>query len=182
MTDVLVTSRLRLRRARAGDAAALHDVFTRPEAMRFWSTPPHTEMAQTERWLATMIEPADDVADDFIVEHRGRAIGKAGCWRLPEIGFILHPDYWRQGIALEALGAVIPHLFACHAVATITADVDPGNDASLGLLRRLGFAETGRAARAWCVGGVWSDSVYLALTRPTADPASPPSAGSVARP
>jgi hypothetical protein len=29
----------------------------------------------------------------FIVENRGRAIGKAGCWRLGEIGFILHSDY-----------------------------------------------------------------------------------------
>jgi len=163
----LVTERLRLRRARPEDLHALHAVLSHPAAMRYWSTPPHTAIDQTEAWLADMIEATDE---DFVVEHLGRVIGKAGAYRLPNVGYILHPDCWGSGLATEALGAVIAHIFASRAVDRLTADVDPRNTASIRLLEKLGFVETHRAARTWLVGGEWCDSVYLALDRPAATP------------
>jgi len=167
MTEI-VTPRLRLRRAQAGDLEALHAVFSHPVAMRYWSRPPHTELGQTRDFLDNMIGAPEDASDDFVVEYQGLAIGKAGCWRLPEVGYILHPDHWGKGLATEALSAVIRHIFATRAVAAITADVDPRNEGSLRLLARLGFVETHRAERTWLVGEEWCDSVYLALTRPGA--------------
>ncbi len=92
-------------------------------------------------------------------------IGKAGCCRLPEIRFILHPGFWGSGLAREALEAVIDNLFAHHAIAAIVADVDPRNVASLRLLGGLGFVETGRADRTILVGDDWCDSIYLARPR-----------------
>jgi RimJ/RimL family protein N-acetyltransferase len=164
--DAILTPRLRLRRARMGDLADLHRVLADPLAMRYWDTPPHTDIAQTRRWLAGMVAFPPDSTDDFVVERDGRVIGKAGCWRLPEIGFILHSGHWGCGLGTEALTAVIPHVFATLRVDTLTAEVDPRNVASLRLLDRLGFRETRREARAICVGGEWCDSVYLALPRP----------------
>lgn len=165
MTE-LVTPRLRLRRARADDLDDLHAVFSDPAAMRYWSRPPHTELEQTREFLDNMIAAPPDLSDDFVVEHQGRAIGKAGCWRLPEVGYILHPDHWGQGLATEALTAVIGHVFATREIDAIKADVDPRNEGSLRLLARLGFVETHRAKRTWLVGEEWCDSVYLALPRP----------------
>jgi len=161
----LTTERLVLRRARADDLEALHGIFTQPIAMRFWSTPPHTDLEQTRRWLRSMIEAPPEQSEDFIVEHAGRTIGKAGFHRLPEIGYILDPACWGRGLAHEALVAVLDHVFATRAIEAAEADVDPRNGASLRLLERLGFTERGRAARTWCVGGVWCDSVYLSLPR-----------------
>jgi RimJ/RimL family protein N-acetyltransferase len=165
MTELL-TPRLRLRRAQAGDLDGLHAVFSHPEAMRYWSRPPHTEVEQTRDFLDNMIGAPADASDDFVVEYQGRAIGKAGCWRLPEIGYILHPDHWGQGLATEAMSAVVGHLFANWPVEALKADVDPRNAGSLRLLARLGFVETHRATRTWLVGEEWCDSVYLALPRP----------------
>jgi ribosomal-protein-alanine N-acetyltransferase len=167
MTE-LITPRLRLRPAQAGDLEGLHAVFSHPAAMRYWSRPPHTEIGQTRDFLDNMISAPADLSDDFIVEYQGRAVGKAGCWRIPEIGYILHPDHWGQGLATEALSAVVGYIFATRPVEAITADVDPRNEASLRLLAKLGFIETHRAARTWLVGEVWCDSVYLALARPGA--------------
>ena len=167
MSEIL-TPRLRLRRARAGDLQALHEVYSQPRAMRYWSTPPHLDLEQTRVWLDSMIQAPPDSSDDYVVEHDGRVIGKAGCWRVPEIGYILHPDAWGQGLAREALTAVIDHAFAGFPIPAIIADVDPRNAASLRLLGRLGFLETHRAARTWLVGDEWCDSVYLALARPAA--------------
>ena len=163
----LRTPRLRLRRARPDDLEPMHAVLSHPAAMRYWSTTPHEDLAQTEAWLADMI--ATD-GEDFVIEHRGRVIGKAGCYSLPSVGYILHPDAWGRGFASEALGAAIAHVFAARDVDRLTADVDPRNAASLGLLKKLGFAETHRAARTWLVGGEWCDSVYLALDRPATIP------------
>jgi len=162
----LVTARLKLRRAAIGDLAALHEILSDPVAMRFWSSPPHRDLEQTRIWLDAMIADGPPLSDDFVIEQDGRVIGKAGCWRLPEIGFILHPHCWGQGLAAEACNAVIAHVFATYHLAAITADVDPRNEASLRLLGRLGFVETSRAAATYEIEGEISDSVYLARPRP----------------
>ena len=163
MTE-LKTDRLLLRRARPDDAEQLHVIFADPRAMEFWSELPHPSLDRTREWLDGMLQAGPD-SDDFIVELDGRVIGKAGAWKLPEIGYILHPDAWGKGFAREAMTAVIDHIFAAHALETLTADVDPGNAGSIRLLRRLGFVETHRAKDTILVGGKWFDSVYYALTR-----------------
>lgn len=167
MSEIL-TPRLRLRRARENDLGAMHAILSNASAMRYWSTPPHQSLEQTRAWLADMIATPPDAGDDYLIERDGRVIGKAGCWRIPEIGFILHPDHWRQGLAREALGAIIPRVFGRFLVAAIEADVDPRNLASLRLLDALGFRETGRAQRTVQVAEAWCDSVYLSLPRPAA--------------
>ena len=163
---VLVTPRLRLRRATWDDLPAVHGFLSQPAAMRYWSTPEHETLAESRDWLARMIERDPDVADDFLIEKDGQVIGKAGAWNLPEVGFLLHPDHWGQGLAFEAMTAVTPHLFARHAVLQLTAEADPRNAASLRLLSRLGFVETHRAERTMQWRDEWCDSVYLVLPRP----------------
>jgi [ribosomal protein S5]-alanine N-acetyltransferase len=165
MTEIL-TPRLRLRKAQHEDLEAMHAVFSDSGAMRYWSTPPHTDLRQTREWLALMIDASPETSDDFVVEYRGQVIGKAGCWRVPEVGFILHSAFWGQGLAVEALSAVIERTFASFPINAIKADVDPRNLASLGLLTRLGFREFRRAERTVKVGDEWCDSVYLSLQRP----------------
>ena len=135
--------------------------------MRFWSSPPHRDLEQT-RILAGRDDRRRAAAQRRLRDRTrdGRVIGKAGCWRLPEIGFILHPHCWGQGLAAEACNAVIAHVFATYHLAAITADVNPRNEASLRLLGRLGFVETSRAAATYEIEGEISDSVYLALAAP----------------
>jgi RimJ/RimL family protein N-acetyltransferase len=165
---VIETRRLVLRRARIEDLPRIHAIMSDARAMRYWSSLPHETEERTREWLQSMIDAPAGVSEDYVIEHQGRVIGKAGCHRLPEIGFILDPDFWGQGLAREALEAVIAHIFATRPVDALIADVDPRNRASLGLLSRLGFRETGRARATWTLGEEVCDSVYLALPRPRA--------------
>ena len=158
------TPRLILRSARPDDLEAMHAVLSDPRAMLWWSTLPHETLEQTREWLDAMIATGPD-HPDFVVERDERVIGKAGFWRLPEVGYILHPDVWGHGLGGEAVGAVIDHVFSTRAVDILTADVDPENTASIRLLQRLGFVRTGSGERTWNVGGVWKDSLYYALSR-----------------
>ena len=145
------------------DAPAMYAIMRQPEPMRYWSTLPHECLADTEEWMASMVEAPADESDDFIVTLGGALIGKLGCWRLPEVGFLFDPAVWGRGYAAEALSAFIERRRGLGSP-QMTADVDPLNHASLRLLERAGFEETHRAARTWHIGGEWHDSVYLRLT------------------
>jgi RimJ/RimL family protein N-acetyltransferase len=143
----------------------MHAILSSAGAMRYWATPPHRTPGETHDWIAAMIAADPAESDDFIVEHEGRVVGKAGLWRVPEIGFILSPAVWGRGLASEALEAILPRAFARFPIEAVNADVDPRNAASLRVLAKAGFVETGRARRTLQVGGEWCDSVYLKLWR-----------------
>ena len=163
MSDSIVTDRLVLRRAVEADTPAMHAIFRNPLAMRYWSTPLHDSLEQTAEWMASMIEAPPEASDDFIVTLDGSVIGKLGCWRLPEIGFLLDPTLWGRGYASEAMAAFLDRRRQMGS-REITADVDPDNEPSLRLLNRFGFEETGRAKRTFKVGDKWCDSIYLRLS------------------
>lgn len=165
---VIQTQRLVLRRARPDDLHELHEVLSNPAAMRYWATPEHESLQQSRDWLNGMMGADPARSDEFVIEHQGRIIGKAGSWMLPDLAYILHPDYWRQGLMTEAMGAVIPYLFTQHDVPRLTAEADPRNAATIGLLKRFGFAETHRAERTLKWKDEWCDSIYFALLRPAA--------------
>lgn len=142
----------------------MHRVLSDPVAMRWWSSTPHETLDQTEAWVAGMIEN-DRLGLDLLIELDGEVIGKAGFWKPPEIGYILRRTCWGSGLAREACSAVLDRLFERTDHDAATADVDPANAASIALLQRLGFRQTGAAERTWLIGGDWKDSLYFALER-----------------
>ena len=159
------TERLLLRHARMTDLADFHDILRRPEAMAYWSTPPHPDLATTEVWLTSTVARDPAVSVEFAVEYQGRVIGKAGGGDIPEIGYIFHPDFWGRGFAFEAMRAVVDHAFANRPVDHLMADIDPRNAASRRLLEKLGFAYRNHEKNTFCVDGVWTDSDYYVLPR-----------------
>jgi len=159
------TKRLLLRPFRETDIADFFAIYGDPEAMKYWSTLPHRSQAETAELVRGTMRANPDEHAEFAIEFEGRVIGKAGFWNAPEIGFILHPSYWRKGFAQEAVRGLIGYGFDQLGLDRITADVDPDNTASLRLLTKLGFVESGRAERTIQIGGKWFDSVYLTLER-----------------
>ncbi len=61
-----------------------------------------------------------------------------------EIGWRLHPDYWRQGLAFEAATQVINHAINQLAPARIFACIHVQNEASIRLATKLGMRITER--------------------------------------
>lgn len=159
------TERLVLRRATLGDVEAIHVVLSEPRAMTYWAHPPHERLEQTQTWLADMMAGTPEQSEDFLIEQDGRVIGKIGAWRLPEFGYLLHPDYWGQGLASEAMAAFLKRIAERGDIDRLRADIDPRNHASIRLLERFGFHESGRAARTYNTHIGWCDSVYFELDR-----------------
>jgi ribosomal-protein-alanine N-acetyltransferase len=161
--DRIVTERFVLRRFEPGDAPAMHAIMSDPAAMQYWSSLPHTDIAQTEDWIARTIGAvAAGDSDDFAVTLDGELVGKAGLWKGDELGMIFAPCVWGTGLAAEAVAAVIARARA-RGVRTVTADVDPRNVRAVRFLERFGFVTTGSAERTYRIGEAWTDSVYLEL-------------------
>jgi ribosomal-protein-alanine N-acetyltransferase len=153
---IIETPRLILRRLITYDAPGLHEMLSDPETMRYWSSLPHVELAETEAWVAESVAAtARGDAHDFAVLREGRLIGRVAFWMGNEIGFLFHRDVWGQGVAREAVAALLRHGFEALQFANVRADVDPAN---------LGFKRTGYAERTFKIGENWVDSVYLQLT------------------
>lgn len=60
-----------------------------------------------------------------------------------EIGYELHPSYWRNGFATEALKEVLNFSFEQLDLHRVGAVVYPENKVSLNLLKKLGFTNEG---------------------------------------
>ena len=167
------TERLLLRRLHLDDLEAAFEIMSNPVAMRYWSTLPHADRDVTQTWLEKKLARNAEGGHSFFIEHQRRVIGEVGAGRLPDFGFMIHPDHWGQGFATEASTAFIHYAFTETPATDLRADVDPRNAASLKVLHKLGFVVTGTAERTFLLGDEWCDSIYLTLPKPADVLASP---------
>ena len=178
------TERLTLRPLTKDDAIAFIALAGDLAVARMTSDIPHPlDHVRALAWLASS---KGEVR--FAIVHAGQMIGSAGYFSrdpgIAELGFWLGRDWWGQGFATEAAGAVVHHAFTEGGVAVLTSSHFTDNPASGRVLAKLGFEPTG-------LGRIWSQArgaevtaVLLALSREragkllrleTADPAPMPS-------
>ena len=167
-TPILVTARLTLRPLVESDADALYPTLADPELMRWWSRPPLGSLDETRAYLST---PHGSEWRWWAITRTGedRAVGwvSAGEKRqggVTEIGYILAVEAQGQGIAREAVIAVIDRLFA-EGQRRVFADTDPDNTASNRLLETLGFRREGLLRAEWETHIGVRDSVIWGLLR-----------------
>lgn len=176
---ILTTPRLRLRQFRADDTEAMHDCFAHPEAMRFWNTPVHTKAIETERVVQRLIDctpsyyrfwAVADAASDrclgLVNYHDGHIRSKRVA-----IGYIIDPAHQRQGLATEAVTAMLDFCFGELNLHRAQAFIHPDNTASRKLIEKLGFRCEGLLRDNLRVGEDWRDDLLyarLATDRPGA--------------
>ncbi len=167
----LATPRLRLRQFRAEDADAMHLCFANPEAMRFWNQPVYTQRIQTERSVRNFIDctpsyyrfwAVADASTDrclgLVNYHDGHIRNKRVA-----IGYIIDPARHRQGIATEAVSAMLDFCFGALVLHRVQAFIHPDNTASRALVEKLGFRCEGLLRDNLRVGDVWRDDMLYAL-------------------
>jgi ribosomal-protein-alanine N-acetyltransferase len=153
---VLQTKRLVLREFRRSDAQAAFEIFSQDAVTKYHNVETMQSIEQAEKLVearASVFERGLGVRWGIVLrERRDTVIGSCGYYNLNkanrsvEIGYDLHPAYWRQGITTEALRAVIDYGFSeefCLWLNRIEALTYVEHEASAGLLRKLGFQEEG---------------------------------------
>ena len=173
----LVTSRLRLRQFHAEDTDAMHECFADPEAMRFWNTPVHTKRIETERAVRRFIDCTPSYYRFWAVADAGsdRCLGMVNYHdghirhKRVAIGYIINPADHRQGIATEAVAAMLGYCFGELGLHRVQAFIQPDNRASRALAEKLGFRREGLLRDNLRVGDTWRDEMLYALLRTDRD-------------
>jgi 8-oxo-dGTP diphosphatase len=179
---ILRTQRLLLRSPEAADAPAFHRLINDWDICRKLPDAPfpYSEKLATDWIAAAAADRSAARAHQFALVEAGSGvlIGCAGLRlsrdkKSADLGYWLGRRFWRQGFGLEAARRLLSWGFAELSVARITATVAADNEASIGLLEKSGFAQTGKGAQAFqCRPGAKLPVLHFAMARDVPAPAA----------
>ena len=175
MKPSIHTSRLSFREFTVDDFEAVHAYAADPQVTRYTAFGPNT-VEQTKGFLqlaSDQAAQADRGHYTFALVHEATntLIGSCGLMRSdtngPQFGFgyVLHKDWWGQGLATEAVTALVEFGFDELRAHRLWAHVFAGNTASARVVQKLGFRFEGCALQAMFVREAWHDLQTFALLR-----------------
>jgi ribosomal-protein-alanine N-acetyltransferase len=171
----LTADRVCLRWMSKSDIDSLYTIFSDPEVMKYWSSPPITDrnaaaqilkrvhegfQRQTELKWGIAQQTDDTIIGTVTIYNLSFDNGRA------ELGYALGRAHWGKGYMQEALQAVLQFAFGELDLHRLEADVDPRNGASIRSLERLGFQREGYLRERWQVDGEIQDALFFGLLRP----------------
>ncbi len=174
VTPTLVTDRLRLRPFVDADADDLYALHSSAVVLRYWDSPPWTDPARAERFLAVCRQMEEEgTGARLVVERRddGVFLGwlTLNRWnpdfRSASLGYCLGEAAWGHGYATEAARALLTWAFGALDLNRVQAEVDTRNAPSARVLEKLGFVREGTLREDCVVDGVVSDSWVHGLLR-----------------
>ncbi|MEP6659676.1 MAG: GNAT family N-acetyltransferase [Acidimicrobiales bacterium] len=171
------TERLILRRLVPSDADEIAAYRARPEVARFQGWDEGFSIGRANALIKEMAASHPDTPGAWYqlaitLRATGAVIGDLGFHpdadeaRACEIGFTVAPEYQGQGLATEAVGALITYLFEKLSKQRLIARADVDNAASHRVLEAHGFRREGHCIdSAWAAGEWRSEFLYALLAR-----------------
>ena len=105
----------------------------------------------------------------IILKETNQFIGEAGLnlsitkYKSGEVFYALHPNYWGNGYATEALETVLTYGFVDLDLHRISTGVATENEASIKLLERVGMVKEGKHRKILPIRGEWWDNYHYAI-------------------
>ena len=168
------TSRLSLRQLKPDDAEAFYAMKSDIQVTEQYGQEPHRTLDDTRAWLRrlqTSYEERQSLYWCITFQDSDTVLGSCTFWNFDagfqcaELGYELHPDYWRQGIMSEALSELIDFGFYELGFNRIEACPFDANTASRRLLQKLGFTYEGNLRQRVHFRGAFLDQLYFGLLR-----------------
>ncbi len=170
----LQTPRLLLRGMRLGDAEDMYDYACRSHVTRYLRWSPHPDLQHTKdylRYIASRYATGSFYDWALIHKESGHMIGTCGftAFDCPndaaEIGYVLHPDYWGQGIAPEAVNCILQFGFERLLLHRIEARFMEANTASLRVMEKVGMHLEGYLRESMMIKGRYRTIGYCSILR-----------------
>ena len=170
---VLETERLILRATSLKDAPALFGLRSNKDAMKFIGRPLQKDVQEAEEFITNLIDMQNKETCIFWIitfkDNPEKLIGNICYWNIKkdhnraEIGYMLHPDHWQQGIMKEVIQPVIDYGFNTMKLHSIEAHIKPDNAASEALLLSANFIQKGYFKENFFFNGMYTDSAVFSL-------------------
>lgn len=186
----LITDRTELILPGPEAAPQVLDYFQRNEHHHGFTVPDRPSEFFTESyWRRRLVDDRRDFENDvslrMFIYVRGKpdggVIGDCGLTNFIRgplqacfLGYAIDHEHEGQGLAFEAIGAMIAYAFESLGFHRIMAGYLPINERSGKLLRRLGFTVEGYARDYLYLDGAWRDHLLTALTNPHPKPPPAP--------
>lgn len=170
----LTTSRLILRRMQPSDYLDMYEYASREEVTKYLLWSPHESKEYTYRYLRSVQDLYKRGAFfdwALVLKQTGKMIGSCGFTTLDpdhlraEIGYVLNPRYWGQGIASEAVSSVIVYAFEELGANRVEAHFMVENKPSLRVMERCGLTFEGIHKQYMLVKGRFRDIGVCGITR-----------------
>lgn len=157
---MIETARLQLRPCQLEDLSQVHSLWRDEAVRRFLFDERQISLEEARSFIQASLETFEQEGYGLWLVMRpncDQLIGFAGGLRsdgnCPNLVFGIHPDFWGQGYATEAAGAVLRYLIEVLKFDRIQADVDRPNLASIRVLEKLGMSaieQTGAIGQTEC--------------------------------
>ena len=152
MATILETPRLVLREMTFGDLDFLAELLADPEVMRYYPKP--FDRRGSEGWLRRQLDRYDSHGYGFwLALDRATGVPRGQAGLIPprgiegadetEIGYLVRPAFWRQGLATEAAAACRDYAFDVLGRPRVICLIRPENTPSQGVARKIGLSPGG---------------------------------------
>jgi [ribosomal protein S5]-alanine N-acetyltransferase len=169
----LQTERLLLRAHLTTDAKFLFALRSNEDVMRYIDKENPKNLEETEAKIKLMQDGFDNKTSIAwaiaFKETPNNMIGEIGFYRTDlanyraEVGYMLHPDFWCKGLISETLSKVIDFGFREMKLHSISANINPENDASRQILLKHGFEKEAYFKEDYYFQGKFLDSEIYGL-------------------
>ena len=170
----LSTERLLLRKIRLNDAPDMFEYSKDPEVTKYLLWDPHPTVEHTRNYIDYLQDRyRDGKYYDWavILKSSGKMIGTCGFssilpeHRSAEVGYVLNPAFRGQGIAGEALSAVLDFAFRKMALNRVEAKCVAENASSERVMQKVGMTFEGVARSALLVKGEFRNIKIYSMLR-----------------
>jgi len=170
---ISVTSRLTLRKVERSDTQDLFEFCRYPESCEYSEWNPHKTIADTKSfvsWLLSAYKKQNCTFWAIVENSTKKVIGTCNFvsidenYKIAEIGYCLSKDYWRKGIATEAVSAIISFGFHKIGLKRIQARIMIENTRSIHVAQKLGMEYEGTLKKAVYFNSKSHDVVVWAIT------------------
>lgn len=170
----LNTAKIFLRLINQTDLYAIHDLHSQPKVDEFNTLGIPENIGQTKYiidvWMSDHQEKnIRNYTFAILNTTKDQLIGLLGLrlsypqYRRGEIWFKIHPDYWHQGYATEAVNLVLDFGFDTLSLHRIHAGCAVDNMGSIKVLEKVGMMREGRGRQVLPLQSGWSDNYEYAI-------------------
>ncbi len=128
-----------------------------------------TDQTGFDNWFARgLVGPHVGLVAREVASHKAVGVVNineivAGAFHSAYLGYYGLSNFARTGLMTEALRAAVGYAFSELGLHRVEANIQPGNSASIALVRRLGFKQEGLSPRYLRINGEWRDQERWAL-------------------
>ena len=161
-----------LRQVTAEDAIEIFAMRSQPEVMKYLDRAPATSIDDAIKLINTytdLLAKNEAINWAICLKDNPCLIGNICLWQIQkdnhraEVGYMLHPSYFRKGIMKAVIPAIIDYGFNTLHLHSIEANVNPANTASIKLLELFGFVREAYFRENYYYNGNFLDSAIYSL-------------------